>query len=360
MKKIKVAAVLMALVMAVTFVCGCGEKKNNAEEYKTVLKYNGKEYSSKYYFLIADVIKSSYLSSAGYADGEVDKSQYMTLKHILVNFEKEDGTTRTEEEALAEANSIKAQITDDNFDQLMAELSEDPGSKAQPEGYTFAHNDKTMVQEFDDGGWALEVGQVSEPIKTSYGYHIIKRVELNEAGLPKSSNDIDWEKEMDGEEKVIDIIRKSAYSWLEEAAVLSAGAESKGIAFPEEEYDDILVKAYSSFGGEEDAKKFFERRKMTDDEIKEIVKLMYLADEFYLAFMEDVDCGATFAEYIASPEYLEMKEYYSQMGQDINYTEYNPDDETLNQDIKQYAYTKYVDAELAKIEKVEDVYNSYI
>ncbi len=103
-------------------------------------------------------------------------SGVVTAKHILICFEKEDGTTRTEEETLAEANRIKAMITADNFDELMLEYSEDPGSQSNPEGYTFTHNDGQMVQEFDDGAYALRDNEVSEPVKTSYGYHIIKRV----------------------------------------------------------------------------------------------------------------------------------------------------------------------------------------
>lgn len=103
-------------------------------------------------------------------------SGIITAKHILINFTKDDGTTRTEEEALAEAERIKAMITDDNFDELMAQYSEDPGSQTNPDGYTFTHNDGSMVQEFDDGAYALAEGQISEPVKTSYGYHIIKRV----------------------------------------------------------------------------------------------------------------------------------------------------------------------------------------
>ncbi len=154
-------------------------------------------------------------------------SGVVTAKHILICFEKEDGTTRTEEETLEEANRIKAMVTDDNFDELVAQYSEDPGSATNPGGYTFTHGDGTMVQEFDDVAYALRDNEVSEPVKTSYGYHIIKRV----ASVP------DFEAEGIKDELKSIIISERATALYDEN--VKALAETATVTKNEEKYNKI-------------------------------------------------------------------------------------------------------------------------
>lgn len=351
MKKTKLISTVLAVTMGISCFAGCASGKY-------IAKYEKQEINSKHYNLVADVFKQSYLSSSGYATGDVKEEDYMTLKHILVLTTKEDGTTITDEEALKEAQRIKGEITDDNFDELMAQYSEDPGSSSQPEGYTFAHNDGTMVQEFDDAGWALEVGQVSDPVKTDYGYHIIKRVELNKDGMPKSANDINWDEEKDTSgEKAIDQIRKSAYDWVIQSAVLTKLAKDNGMSVSDEDYETQKESAISALG--DNGEELMSKYNYSDEEIKEFVEYYTLPNEYYSDWSAKVDCEGLFDEFIASDEYKEMNDYYSQMGSSLEYEEYNPDDSMLNSLIQSYAFTKMYEAEESKVEKNDKVYDSY-
>ena len=54
--------------------------------------------------------------------------------------------------------------------------SEDTGLAANPDGYAFTTGE--MVQEFEDATRALEPGQISGLVESSYGYHIILRLPL--------------------------------------------------------------------------------------------------------------------------------------------------------------------------------------
>lgn len=126
------------------------------------------------------------------AVGEYFKSNYRTVKHILfLTVDPATGESkRTDEEAKQLADDTFAKLTSANFDSYMNELSEDTGLATNPGGYTFAQ-DGSMVAEFEDVAFKLNEGEISEPVKTSYGYHILKREPLvsYEEYLSQASND---------------------------------------------------------------------------------------------------------------------------------------------------------------------------
>ena len=63
----------------------------------------------------------------------------------------------------------------EKFGKLSKELSIDSGS-AKRDGNLGYFGRGKMVKEFEAVAFSLEVGKISEPIKTQYGYHIIKRL----------------------------------------------------------------------------------------------------------------------------------------------------------------------------------------
>ena len=61
------------------------------------------------------------------------------------------------------------------FDELMLANSEDTGLADNPNGYAFTSG--KMVEEFETATRALEPGQISDIVESSYGYHIILRLD---------------------------------------------------------------------------------------------------------------------------------------------------------------------------------------
>ncbi len=83
--------------------------------------------------------------------------------HILV---------QKQSEAIAILDKIRQ---GEKFGKLARELSVDSGS-AKRDGNLGYFSRGKMVKEFETAAFNLEVGEISEPVKTQYGYHIIKRL----------------------------------------------------------------------------------------------------------------------------------------------------------------------------------------
>jgi peptidyl-prolyl cis-trans isomerase C len=98
----------------------------------------------------------------------------LDVKHILISTEK-----HSDAEAKALADDVRKQAVahPDQFDALIDKYSEDP-SKDNNHGLMQAAGDnKKYVNSFAAAANALKVpGEISEPVKTKFGYHILKLV----------------------------------------------------------------------------------------------------------------------------------------------------------------------------------------
>ena len=132
------------------------------------------------------------------AEAYLKDSGYMNAAHILFmtvdpsTGEALDDETIAEKKALADKFAAElAGITDteklqERFAEIKDEYCEDTGKEAYPDGYIFTPG--TMVTEFEDTVNALEDYQVSEPVESRYGYHIIMRLPLTIDTVLKTSD----------------------------------------------------------------------------------------------------------------------------------------------------------------------------
>ena len=148
---------------------------------------------SKMGILIAAVFED-YVEKEGVAEAELKvayeqvKSQYTSkeyhVEHILV--EKE-----------ADAKAITAQIkAGGNFEQIAKEKSKDPGSA--PNGGNLGWvSDKALVPEFSKAMVQLKKGQITDkPVKTQYGWHVIKLDDVRDVKAPSMEEIKDQLKQM--------------------------------------------------------------------------------------------------------------------------------------------------------------------
>jgi parvulin-like peptidyl-prolyl isomerase len=101
-------------------------------------------------------------------------------RHILIRFQGSkmplaDGAKElTDAEALAKATELRAKIVAGaDFADLAKQNSDDKGSGANG-GDLGSFGKGQMVPEFEKEAFVLPVGQVSQPVKSPFGYHLIK------------------------------------------------------------------------------------------------------------------------------------------------------------------------------------------
>lgn len=152
-------------------------KDNNLSDEFVQMLCESMEYSDK---LIQKIKNESPVT-----EDEMDeyfRTHYRRAKHVLILTKNMDTDTpytpEKKEEAKKRADELYARaLSGENFETLVADYSEDPGSKSNPDGYVFT--DGMMVDEFTNGVDSVDVGGITM-IESSFGYHIIKRYALDE------------------------------------------------------------------------------------------------------------------------------------------------------------------------------------
>ena len=113
---------------------------------------------------------------------EEHKNESMEAKgrHILIRFTgsrvpvREGQKDLSDAEALAKAKEIRVKlVAGGNFEEIAKAESDDTGSGANG-GDLGSFGPGQMVEEFDKAAFAIPVGQISDPVRTDFGYHLIK------------------------------------------------------------------------------------------------------------------------------------------------------------------------------------------
>jgi parvulin-like peptidyl-prolyl isomerase len=122
----------------------------------------------KLYLINSDVLRRCVLETNDLES--IYQQNYVCAKHVLVD-----------DEATAWAVYSRAVVGTD-FNSLIKQYGKDPGMEAYPQGYVFTKGE--MVESFEKATYGLKDGEISEPVKSEYGYHVIQR-----QALPKSMPD---------------------------------------------------------------------------------------------------------------------------------------------------------------------------
>ena len=117
---------------------------------------------------------------------KIMSSPKVDVSHILISTKE-----HSPDEALKLATTLGEQleVNPSGFDKMITEYSEDP-SKASNQGKFLAVKPGVMVKPFEDSAFSLNEDEISDPVRTEFGYHII-RLDANIAPQQMSYEDVE-------------------------------------------------------------------------------------------------------------------------------------------------------------------------
>ncbi len=145
-----------------------------------------------------------------YKDQLPTEPEMVELSHILLQVEPSEAARQ---KALAKINRIKEALDSGaNFDSLAVAESEDPSAS---EGGSLGFTERgDLVPAYEEAAFELEPGEISDIVKTRYGYHIIRllerqgeRISSQHILIQLTPSEEDWERVRAQAVEILDKIR---------------------------------------------------------------------------------------------------------------------------------------------------------
>ena len=217
--------------------------QTNAGRYMTAeqVKIDFLEVSLEGMKSLVDVPEELLLERYQFAEASYTSAEYRTASHILLTLE--DGLSEDKHKQVRDQLAdIRAQIiAGEDFASLARQYSQDPGSAAN--GGNLGEIERgMMVRPFETALFAMQVGEVSEPIVTTFGWHLIKLEQIS-GGKIRSFDEVrvDIEDEIRSdlaESQIYDLVENLANLAYEQSDSLLPAAEQLGLELQTSEWFD--------------------------------------------------------------------------------------------------------------------------
>ncbi|MGC1694799.1 MAG: peptidylprolyl isomerase [Pseudolabrys sp.] len=114
---------------------------------------------------------------------QMGQEQEVHARHILIRAAAGDDKASKDAEDKIKAVIVRLKSGED-FEKVAKEVTEDPSGKANGGDLGYFSKEQ-MVPEFSDTAFKLDKGQISEPVKTQFGWHVIKVEDKRLKPMPK-------------------------------------------------------------------------------------------------------------------------------------------------------------------------------
>ncbi|MBN2368354.1 peptidylprolyl isomerase [Candidatus Woesearchaeota archaeon] len=171
------------------------------EEFEASMLTNGLEWEEIYDFYMKELMLNKLINMTVINRiniTEKDLNQYylnnldiyripesVNVSHILIchNESQRCVSNLTKEEAFDKALSVIQAINETNFAEMALESSDEPAAKYTNGNLGWVSKEDPFDKDFLNETFMLGSGEVSEPVETVFGYHIIKVFEKKEEGV---------------------------------------------------------------------------------------------------------------------------------------------------------------------------------
>lgn len=152
------------------------------------------------------------------------KGEFETARarHILVRFQgsrvplREGQKDLAPEEALARAQALRQRILKgEDFAEIARAESDDAGS-GRNGGDLGSFGRGRMIAEFEDAVFTLPVGEVSQPVKTQFGYHLIQVQERSVRPFAEVRTDLERRLATENAQKAMEGVKQKSRVFLDE------------------------------------------------------------------------------------------------------------------------------------------------
>jgi len=173
---------------------------------------------------------------------EYRTAEQAKVSHILIKTPLPGPDGKVDEKGVAEAQKraedlLKQLKSGAKFEDLATKYSEDPGSAKQGGSLGWIGKGRT-VPEFEKVAFTLPKGQISDLVKSSYGFHIIRVDDRQDAHMKTLDEVKDQIEPVVKHQKAQEIVEKQAEDLLQQAKTkgLDAAAASKGVPVVTSDY----------------------------------------------------------------------------------------------------------------------------
>jgi peptidyl-prolyl cis-trans isomerase C len=108
------------------------------------------------------------------------KPEQVRASHILLSVAADASEETVKEKQKAAADIASRVKAGEAFDKLASELSEDPSAKQNSGDLNFFTKEQ-MVPEFSSAAFGMKKGEISDPVKSQFGFHIIQVTDRKDA-----------------------------------------------------------------------------------------------------------------------------------------------------------------------------------